>query len=63
MEEDFDGFDFVTDPKSIVVVNTNSVVYDDGSGLTGDFSEIDNYFNDEMVASDNIINEILSTAV
>jgi len=58
---EFKGFDFITNPKSIIVANSpKTTIYDDGSGLTGDFSEVDNYFNDEMIASDEEINIILS---
>jgi len=57
----FEGFNFITNPKNIIVVNSpKTIIYDDGSGLTGDFSEVDNYFNDEMISSDEEINAILS---
>lgn len=59
-KDEFNGFNFTTDAKKIIVKNSkDTIIYDDGSGLTGDFSETDNYFNDEMIKSDEIINDIL----
>jgi hypothetical protein len=58
----FEGFIFVTPAKNIIAGDTKDlVIYDDGSGLTGDFSEVDNYFNDEMIASDKELNILLNS--
>jgi hypothetical protein len=61
-KQEFEGFNFITPAKNIIAGNTEElVIYDDGSGLTGDFSEVDNYFNDEMIESDRKLNNLLST--
>jgi len=60
LKEEFEGFDFITPAKNIIAGNTESlVIYDDGSGLTGDFSEVDSYFNDEMIKCDRELNDLL----
>jgi len=57
---DFEGFEFETNGKNIIAGEANKVsVYDDGSGLTGDFSEEDGYFNDDMIKAESELDSIL----
>jgi len=58
--DEFEGFDFTTPSENIISGKSDKIlVYDDGTGLTGDFSEVDTYFNDEMIKSDKEIDNIL----
>ncbi|MEA1956294.1 MAG: hypothetical protein U9N02_07365 [Campylobacterota bacterium] len=57
---DFEGFNFITNGKDIIAGEPeNLVTYDDGSGLTGDFSEEDTYFNDDMIVAEKELDLIL----
>ena len=59
-EQEFKGFDFTTLGKDIIVDDIEKVtIYNDGSGLTGDFSEEDNYYNDNMIKLDKDLNKLL----
>ena len=59
-QAEFKGFDFITSSDNIIAGDAGKLeIYDDGSGLTGDFSEVDDYFNDDMINSDREINSIL----
>lgn len=61
-QQEFEGFEFITPAESIIAGNIEDlVIYDDGSGLTGDFSEVDNYFNDEMIKCDRELNILLKS--
>ena len=58
--EEFNGFDFSTSGKDIIAGEPSKLtIYDDGSGLTGDFSEEDSYFNDDMIKAEQELNSIL----
>jgi hypothetical protein len=59
-EEKFLGFDFEIKGKEIIAEEPEKlIIYNDGSGLTGDFSEEDNYFNDDMKRADRELDNIL----
>ncbi len=59
-EQEFNGFDFTTLGKDIIIDDIEKVtIYNDGSGLTGDFSEEDNYYNDNMIKLDKDLNKLL----
>ena len=59
---EFEGFEFTTPAKNIIAGDSTKLqVLDDGSGLTGDFSEVDRYFNDDMIKADKEINDILKS--
>ena len=59
---EFEGFEFTTPAVNIIAGDSTKLrVLDDGSGLTGDFSEVDNYFNDDMIKADKEINDILKS--
>jgi len=59
-EQEFNGFDFITSGKDIIAGDIEKItVYNDGSGLTCNFSEEDNYYNDDMVKLNKELNQLL----
>jgi len=59
-KKEFLGFDF--DVNGIDIISNKSEIlsiYNDGSGLTGDFSEEDTYFDDDMKKADEELNNLL----
>jgi len=63
IQEEFNGFDYTTKAKEILAGDVEKLtVKDNEQGLTGNISKTDDYFNDDMIASSRIIDEILKKA-
>ena len=58
-EMEFEGFEYKISGEDVAIDLKTAEVFDDGSGLTGDVSDEDNYFDDEMAKADEKINDIL----
>ena len=58
--EEFKGFELTIKTSDIIIGKAEELeIYDDGSGLTGDVSSTDHYFNDDMLEADRALDKLL----